>query len=1492
MHLNPPLYPPESESSSSMLMGRFFLAGLTYLAFPTVSKKISEAIDKLGFSPLIQRGKDQFNSLARESVKKFVEMGGPRAETAVKVSTQGLFYLGQGLTCLDEFASRDFQLKDPSISIEMNRKRLSAHNLPFSNCVDFLAKEAAQLFLDNSEEIISKICDIIAKNPLNQTVDLEEGAEPSLISMTKRGGVDWFLSLSKDLIAQTIKANILHIIANLADEGYKADYTFEDKQRNPLGRALSVIGNCLVKYEKRLNAIVLLPNDEQTKERQFIFTELSADLLKKIFPKEEQDLQLFHPHIPCIRVIKKIVWGKINHELPNLLERLYLETRHLDLEQPDWKEQFDEYAYGLKADQLIDLPSNLLKHFIRGNRARSLNSLQPLIEKSLIKKEYSKIDAEELSAYLIKYAKEFLLTEEPTLHKMGSFIERYFMERILFNLSQFFPENKDYPMPLSLTKQWIEGDLFKTFNQAMTGKILKNEDKVKAINQFLAPFGLIQEESFPLPPSIKNKIWPGIEYLLKEKIPPAFFKAVPKWISLEKRTHNQKKLDASFGDPSLKKAISHISHTLTEKIWKSIELIPSIGKNINGSLSSLILSEEQESTLDEQWQAFLKENHSIELLKNFGEECVEAFILQISTDLYSQLVEMRAFEGMRVLFSEADDSLETIESPLPESFPAWLLIEITQACESLVIDGESGEKLEALKRAIDLKNEMRHSENKEQVKKVQAELDKLWIEIQPKFERVFKYLLGILGYKTALDLPFPKEFQAIIWKNLVEKMPYLLFEQSSDILIPLLEKKKLQIEVEKLKNGLLIKQGSQLLAQDIVNHLPEWLDGKLKTLSEEISAEESDMHLTSKARDYLIDSLQMIAKSGDLAYKPFWKWLESYLEGVFLKIGSQIGKMEKSDFDQFFIFIQQTKDKLFKLEQLEKEAKFKSENKIAAEEKILIQFTDQISGFLKINLPKDLWGIPQFLQEMLLKEIKLKTAKLLVGISHTEQKIRHHIVKVNVIEDHIPTPKLSKAVHAVTQFALSKVTFELNQEVDKKAVKGVSQIYQSLNTWLSKKEKLNYKIASFFKEVIAKEIPTPSLIQLLEQLEISSHEIYKQKLVEWANPILTDQALYYLTTLLKKEEKGKAIFDREIVLAFVPVLMSHLKHLNQAEQIPGGLNYKNYIDVSKGDIHSAIPLVLENEEKEKEQKQDHFYKNQAHLIFQLIFPNGKADLAPFLPDVELSEDQFTQIQESAQSIIAGQLPLAIEAIFDKETLVLAFISIFETAIDTLDLPIDLNVPKKPPLTGDELIQQKEMDKQVGQLIIEIAKFIDLPIEFLEKMPSWLKNGIKNSAFESIGEKVRERFNGKFFETQIPILLSNMEKRKFEKLTPTERNEALKKAEKDLKELEKRFVEKSLDYFIRYWGARLEKATDIFPHPVMKFFRKVILSVSSFMMVTLLGSVLRILKIDKLFVNSLHAMLHHRNQKIQTVFSQPLFHEDFVYRGVEALETVLLKKDAG
>jgi hypothetical protein len=1406
---------------------------------------------------------------------------GQLTEKVVQISGTVAYY---GIVSFDEmFDFANFGgTKDPLASIKKSQERLVQHDQSFERCLNFCADQAAQYYIRNEGNIEKQV------NKL-----LGDGIAASV--------ADIFLDMSKNLIAQTIKANILHLAANLADEAFDRKNPFADRRQNPFGRLLSVIGNCLADYENRLDAIAQLPEDEKTAQYPQVFKEISSALLSKLFPHGAEDIQLFHHTIP-IKWVKELVWNKINQELPPLLERFYRETRPLNVEDEDWKEYFDEVAEGLDADQLLELPSTLIQRFVRDDRSRILDAQIPTLEKLLKENGVEQSQAKDFSRLLVKYAKEFLQTDEPTLHQMGAFFERYLMEHLLFNLSQFVPNDLDEetPLPLYILQHWIKGNVFKMLSSKLSGTALTLEDKKKATDELLSPFGFNREESFPLPPMIKEKVWPSIDTWMHTNLADTILGLLPQWMG--QREKNQRKLNKWLDDPSLVNTLRNLSHTIVEKGVESINLSDfSIAQQLNERFPSADLSDEQQEALDAQSKALLEDNDTIELLTTFGKQCIEALALQLCHDLYQHYREANALEGVRHLFSDPEeDELEVASA----SFSTWLVGQVVEACESLIFENLTPQELKDLRRAIELKNALREAQDSEQMENDQVELDGLWVKIKPKFAHLSNHLVSILGYRKASDLPFPDKFQPAIWKTLNDMMPKVVFEQASDLMLPLLQKKELKNQVKALPEGKQIQKGCQLLAKDIVTHLPDWLEGRIDTLPAVLTESESEIELSDKAQNYLLQMVQEMVDREDPAYEPIWQWIESYMEGLFLKVAVRISHMNQQDLQKIRTLAHETKERLLALEELddtdsveeedEEEEISESLEELETEEDILVEFTDQLFAWLGIETSQDLFGVPQALQEPLLKQLKAKTGQGLLGIYHLDQKVRHHVVHPNPVESKLPTSKIAGAILAVTRYALDKTTDKLTDQVNGED-QVISQIYNPLNLWLNKQAEKGYEIARLAQDAIARDVPTPYIMNLFDLLNSPSTQHYKQSFVDWVNPILTDQVIHYLTPLLEREQNEQAAFDQALVMSLLPVLTRHLKHINAASRSVDGLNIANFVDVAGDEIHPAVPLPQESEETQKEQRQDNFYKEQADLIFQLIFPNGQEDLQKILPDLELSEEQFNTVMESSKEVVAAQLPKALDGLFDREMLIEIFNGLFENVLENLDKPIEIKATKKVPLTKEAKERQRAMDQVVGELVVEVARFIDLPVETFEKLPAWAKkitgmNSMKSSTCEAIGAAIREQFNGDFLITTLQKQFTEMTKKKHVQMIAEEKAEAKVNADEHLKELERKLAERSLTFIFRYLGKRIEEATNIFKDPALKplnALREAILAVCSFVIIDIIGTLLRFFKIDEFVINRLHDLIAHATDKSLTVFSQKELHEDAIYHGVEAVESVLL-----
>lgn len=1426
-----------------------------------------------GFSFLSQKIQNGYQALVPQSVKKAVEFTGNLAKNSAKAGLYGAMCFGELIDFTDKGGT-----KNPQKSIDESFNRLYEHDPAFAKCMEILADQVGQYYLRYADYYKKKVIDpLLQKKGLSsETVTMVEGV--------------FFKNVTEELIAQTLKANVLHIAANLAEESFDPNYSFADKG-NPFGRLLSVISGCVNAYEIRLQDVLKLPEAAREEAYRKIFDELSTGLLAKLLPNGASDIQLFHSKLPCIKVVKEFFWKAINKGLPRFLYRFYHETSPVG---GNWKEQFDVNACGLKADQLIKLPTILFNHLIKIDGAKRLDGQTEAVKKLLLESGLVEDEADNCSQLFIKYAKDFLVSEDQNLHKLGSFLERYFMERVLFNMSQYLPDHvNDVPLPLYIIQQWIEGNVFKKIRSFLDGSQLTSEENEKATLEMLAPFGLDRRESFPLPPFYKDKKWSKIEKFFK-KLPEKILKKIPKWIELEKKGKNQEKLSDLLADSSLTNAVSFMSGSLTDKIFQSLQMQFSLSKKMAALCPSM--SADQQKDLDQQWKTLFDENDSLKILKGFGRQCLEAFALQVCNDLYEKYQEAGQIAKGQDFF---ENSKEVGSKVVPSSFAAWLMIEITDACRFLAIDGVSENELKSLQRAIQLKNILRHSKDPVQAKKDQAEYEQLWLIIKPKFDHITQHLLGVMGYKNESLLPLPKALKPVMWKVLNGRLPHIFFNQFGDLMLPLLEKETLEKQVDALPEGALIRKSCKFLARDIVKHLPEWLEKTVDTLPGKVIADHAKFGFSKKVESYFVDTLKEMLKGEDPAYKNLWNYVESYLEGLFFKVAVRISQMDKKDFQTLRTLAEGVKDELLALhkqkgnEALDGAALDGLKQKEA--EKILIQFTDQLFAWLGMETSQDLFGIPKPLQDLAFKGIKAKIAKGLLGFYQLDDKIRHHAVKASPVEEHLPTSAIAKAVLALTRFALDKATDDLTAGAGGKP-DVISQIYHPLNLWLDKQEAKDFSIFHLFKDVIHKEVLNPWIINLFQLLDDQSVQPYKQGLADWINPILTDQIISHLAPLLEKEKKKQADFDQAFLLALIPVFKRHIKHIRQTLLTGKELNFENFARVADDELHSGVPLKPGSKKKEDLKGEKAFYKKQAGLIFNLIFPNGKDDFIKILPDLQISDEQIARLRNAVEDLLAEHVPKGIKKLFNKELLVTAFSAFFETFIESLDKPIQIN-PKKKPKNVDKV--QRQMDEQIGSFVLETARLLDLPVKFLERLPGWAKKGVDNiekNTAASIGAAIRAQFDGKLLSKTIERILPKLAEKKHVKvpkvnLTAEEKIEAQKQAEQHLKDLKRKVAQKSVSFAFRYIRAYFEHVTNISQDPTFQFFHKGIIMVCSFVFVKILGTILHVLKIDQFIANRLYNILERNQEKILTIFAQPDIHKDVLYHGIEAFEGVLMGKAA-
>ncbi len=1456
-----------------------------------------------------------------EKVKKVVDLTGKVLNVTGKVAYKGA-------VCFSEFLdfSNEMGTKDPQASIDKSLQRLANHHPELADFCEFLGEQGAQIYLQNAKDWHEKLSplkddDREAMHAIEDRIVSDPILATLVFTLLQKacGGLNWFLDFSQDLIAQTIKANVLHLLANLADCGFDPGHPFEDRTHNPFGRILSVIGESLFAFEATLAEIKTKPEAERAVLYHQVFQEMSQTLLDKLFPNGAEDIQLFHHTIP-VYVLREQLWSSVKDQLysqlAEWLERLYFETRPLEEEHPDWQNVFDQRAEILEANLLAKAPTYFLQKMIREQRARPLNQLQPGLEKwleelekqleersanqtsqLLVKavkedpalqkmgffveqyfmeqKENDRPSPNQTSLMVIKCVKELLLTDDPVLHKMGSFFEQYFMERILYNLSQFAPAGVETPFPLYILQQWFSGEAFTVMQNMLEGAYQNPQDCAPVVMALLAPFGLQRKESFPLPPSIKELVWPTLSKFKEEMLPSLALQNIPQFSFLERYVKHQRQLDLLLEDNSLTVTISQLAEKcVNEGVNFLGNLQVSIGGVINALLPDQPLTEEQQVAIDIQWEGIIAnepDNKLLQELKRFAQKAIEAVALQVCMDIYENYIEACAQEGLEHLFNEDDQPAPTL------TFTAWLAQEVAKAFALLKVDDVSEGELTALKRSLELKNAIRTMEEGEQKQAYQKELADLWPILQPKFEYLTRHLLAIFNYQYAEKLPLPDLLKPKIGELLETILPKVFFEQTGDLILPLLEKRHHQELLRALPKGELILQGCSFIAQDLVGHFPGWFEGYAGEVPNLLANQVPEIHLTGVGRNYLEGNIQAIIQQKDPSFAPLWQGLEGYIEGMLLKVGVSFSQMSQEDWD--------------KLKEKALQVKAQVANQTPQEATvILVDFADWMLDWLGIETQNDLFGIPPVLRDALYMNLKKKLGEIFLGVYQFDYQIRHRVIPPNPVEEKLPASEVAQALLSVTRFALDETTYQLTKPVEGKKP-GIVYIYNPVNAWLEKGEQEGYRVAGLFKQAMAEQVPLfENVFDLLDEDNV---QVYKHQIADWFNPLLTEKVLQVLNPILQKEKEGQALFDQALVMHLLPVITKHLKHLNIASKHAGGLNFENYKNVAGHELHAAVP-VGNHVEAQKMQRQENFYKKQVDMIFQLIFPNGKEDILKVMPvDLPLTPEHLDPIWNAAKNEVIEQLPKALDSLFKEELLIGVFKNVLENAIESLNQPIEIKPSARvQPLTEAEKIRQREMDHQIGELVIEAAKFFDLPIDRIQGLPGWSKKifgweSIEKSTMESIGAVMREHCNGDILAQAIQKAMKQAAEQKHVKKDENEKADEAKIVYAQLEELEKKIASRTLNYVMRLIGAHIRHATDIFPNPIINAIREAVLAVSAFVMVHFIGAPLRLFHIDRFVINRIHEFVKHTREKSVDVFSRPDLNENLVYRGVEAFEEVIL-----
>lgn len=372
---------------------------------------------------------------------------------------------------------------------------------------------------------------------------------------------------------------------------------------------------------------------------------------------------------------------------------------------------------------------------------------------------------------------------------------------------------------------------------------------------------------------------------------------------------------------------------------------------------------------------------------------------------------------------------------------------------------------------------------------------------------------------------------------------------------------------------------------------------------------------------------------------------------------------------------------------------------------------------------------------------------------------------------------------------------------------------------------------------------------------------------------LTTRFLDAVSKKLKVEGYIDIGLEQGLIHTALPILLQHFKNLNQT--------VAGEIQTVAGEIQTEHFKGVDDQKK--------FCEDQVEVIFSLIYPFIKEDAISICKELNISEDELNihiaTLKEKLKKDAATELPKMLDKQFSRQVLTPLFSSIYESTIESLNAGIKLPYPEVP--------EDNEMDEAIGELFFEMAKFLNLPVGPLEKMPNWLKrvtgvNAAQKSIAASIGYSVRYQFDGKFFENNFMDNLSKLESIKFTKnqdASEPAHARTLEEEQIHLNAQEKLLAKTLIRYIFRYIGAFIAYKTDIFTNPALKGLRNVILSAFAFAFIVI-GKVLQKVGVEPLLVWILSSLLHASDEKIISVGSNKDLHKNMVFEMASSAEEVM------
>lgn len=459
--------------------------------------------------------------------------------------------------------------------------------------------------------------------------------------------------------------------------------------------------------------------------------------------------------------------------------------------------------------------------------------------------------------------------------------------------------------------------------------------------------------------------------------------------------------------------------------------------------------------------------------------------------------------------------------------------------------------------------------------------------------------LGSLSITLSLDifdlLPLAsKSYQAIaseLWTVLAEQAPTAdqlnQFTLEIEELVKAAKEKNItnkalvKAYVKVAQVNLTIEQKIDLRAKLAERQAKEEIRNVLMTPEKIVElVSESIPGLSAELKLAFIAELQDFIHHNPESYKNLSAFVSSYVEDILLKFFAGIAKKNPPQGDKDTLVI--VTEKLLALATSKYQAaKGRSPEEVARE------LNDELMrDILGIDSPQALAGLPEALQKVIYDAIQDQLGEFLIRLHQSLQTLDPQDARVQEakekakrfgIQENAEQAYFTILTNDLAQMVVDSVPQVLAKKVDGKAIKGVTSISKSVQTYLEElargnmrvaKTLLNYSQAPKFQEILGEQLTglheSPALVE------------DKKKATDMISNLLLVPLNRALQTAIDFEEKKGEDFTRHLMAKILHVGAGHLANLNAAKKAAAleertHILHKDFVGTLGESLHPAVP---------------------------------------------------------------------------------------------------------------------------------------------------------------------------------------------------------------------------------------------------------------------------------------------------------------------------------